>query len=520
LASSQEIEQKVNAANSLAKSIAGINSEIVRAQTQGQPPNDLLDRRDQLVRELNQYVQTSSIEADDGSMTIFVANSEPLVLGSTAKTLSVIKDEFGDPWKSQLVIQSGNTSTALNENNLGGGEIAGLLRFQNSDLQEGRNLLGRLTLSVSTAMNDQHKLGLDMDGNRGGNLFTQVELSSANVFTPTQSAPPAPRTRVNVGNATLDLAIGDITKFGASDYEVSFSSATQGAITRKSDGVVTTFDFGATNPVSVDGIDISIPSGVAVSGDRFLIKPYSTAATNITREFSLPRALAVASPVITRIGSANTGSLQLTSLKVNGQPSGLALPPSPTPPATTGAGVQLTFTAGPPSGYTVSGTNTPPEGFSGAYTPGVTVVPFTPNKAISIDGWQLTLTGAAKDGDVITVGNAKDTQYGGYYARNSGNASAMMDLRDVAMFDGAALTDGYAGLMSQIGIRAQSADYAATVSTSIASNVEKDRTGVAGVNLDEEAAKLIQYQQAYQASAKMIQIAQSIFNDLMSSLTG
>jgi flagellar hook-associated protein 1 FlgK len=95
----------------------------------------------------------------------------------------------------------------------------------------------------------------------------------------------------------------------------------------------------------------------------------------------------------------------------------------------------------------------------------------------------------------------------------------MMDLRDVAMFDGAALTDGYAGLMSQVGIRAQSANYAATVSTSIAGNVERDRTSVAGVNLDEEAGKLIQYQQAYQASAKMIQIAQSIFNDLISSMT-
>jgi flagellar hook-associated protein 1 FlgK len=151
--------------------------------------------------------------------------------------------------------------------------------------------------------------------------------------------------------------------------------------------------------------------------------------------------------------------------------------------------------------------------------PGVTVVPFTPNQAISIDGWQLTLTGSAKTGDVITVGNAKDTQYGSYYTRNAANAGAMMDLRDVAMFDGAALTDGYAGLMSQVGIRAQSANYAATVSTSIAGNVERDRTSVAGVNLDEEAGKLIQYQQAYQASAKMIQIAQSIFNDLISSMT-
>ena len=94
----------------------------------------------------------------------------------------------------------------------------------------------------------------------------------------------------------------------------------------------------------------------------------------------------------------------------------------------------------------------------------------------------------------------------------------MMKLRDVAMFDGAALTDGYASLISQIGIRSQSAAYASEVSSSIATNLEKDRTGVSGVNLDEEAAKLLQYQQAYQASAKMIQIAQSIFDTLMQGL--
>jgi flagellar hook-associated protein 1 FlgK len=88
----------------------------------------------------------------------------------------------------------------------------------------------------------------------------------------------------------------------------------------------------------------------------------------------------------------------------------------------------------------------------------------------------------------------------------------------VAMFDGGALTDGYAGLMAQIGVRAQSANYAAEVSRSIASSLEKDRAGVSGVNLDEEAAKLLQFQQAYQASAKMIQIAQNIFDTLMQGL--
>ncbi|MFZ3218486.1 MAG: flagellar basal body rod C-terminal domain-containing protein, partial [Rhodoferax sp.] len=102
---------------------------------------------------------------------------------------------------------------------------------------------------------------------------------------------------------------------------------------------------------------------------------------------------------------------------------------------------------------------------------------------------------------------------------SAGNAGAMLDLRDKATFDGAGLTDGYAGLMSQIGIRVQSAGYAAQVSDTIAINLERDRTSVSGVNLDEEASKLLQFQQAYQASAKMIQIANNIFDTLMQSMT-
>jgi len=95
----------------------------------------------------------------------------------------------------------------------------------------------------------------------------------------------------------------------------------------------------------------------------------------------------------------------------------------------------------------------------------------------------------------------------------------MMNLRETPMFDGAALTDGYAGLIAQIGIRTQSANFAAEVSTAIAANLEADRTSVSGVNLDEEASKLIQYQQAYQASAKTLQIAQSIFDTLIQTLS-
>jgi len=477
----QELDQKVTAINSLANSIAAVNDKIARAQGNGQTPNDLLDQRDQLVREMNRYIQTSSIPATDGTVGIFIGGSQPLVLGTTVAQLSLVADDFNDPLTSKLAITRSGQTITLDDAMLGGGEVSGLLRFQNTDLAEGRNLLGRLTLAVSTSMNDQHKLGLDLDGNAGGNLFTPTDLNtSGTILKPAAQAP----------STTLSLAIADVTKFVAADYEINFTAAAAGSITRKSDGMVTA--FGAL-PVTVDGLTISA-AGAANAGDRFLLKPFSTSASTIRAEFSTPRALAVASPVAGQMGIANTGSLQLESVLARTNP------PTNVP-------VTITFTGS--NTYTRSdavGTFT--------YTSGQ-VIEGTEPATTPLSQWSLTLQGIPKNGDTFTV----LAQPAAFRNLNAGNASAMMDLRDVAMFDGAALSDGYASLIAQIGIRTQSANYSAEVSGAIAANLETDRTGVSGVNLDEEAAKLIQYQQAYQASAKVIQIAQNIFDTLIQTIS-
>jgi flagellar hook-associated protein 1 len=506
---SQELRQKASAINSLAQGIADVNNQIAKAAGSGQPPNDLLDRRDQLVRELNQYVQTTSIAADDGTVGIFLAGSQPLVLGITVAPVSIVSDEFGDSLKSKLAISRNGSLVVMDENALGGGEVAGLLRFQNTDLVEGRNLLGRLTIAVSTAMNEQHSLGLDLDGNAGGNLFTPTTFGLQNIRKP---VPPA---TLNSGTGDISLTITDITKFAASDYEINFNSATSGTITRRSDGQL--FSFPQTPPplsgalANIDGLDISL-TGTPNVGDRFLIKPFSTSASNIGSVFSTPRNLAVASPVAGLMGATNQGSLKQVSINVRTVPIALATPAVFT---FTGSNTYTRSDELPVANATVY-TYTPGEAIEAQLPNNYPTLPYTYNQPLT--GWTFTLQGSPSAGDSFTVIDIKDPAYGVDFKLNAGNATAMKDLRDVAMFDGGALTDGYANLISQIGIRTQSASYAAQVSSSIASNLEKDRTGVSGVNLDEEASKLLQYQQAYQASAKMIQIAQNIFDTLIQGL--
>ena len=230
-------------------------------------------------------------------------------------------------------------------------------------------------------------------------------------------------------------------------------------------------------------------AGAANIGDRFLLKPLDGVADSMFVGFSSPRGLAMSSPVGASAQANNQGTLAIDKVVARSMP---------VPPAVT-----LTFTSA--DQYIRSDDpKLPPTFYS--YAPGQAI-----NYRAGTDtGWTLTLQGSPMAGDVISV--RPNTSSDG------GNAQNMLDLRDSVTFDGGPLIDGYASLIANIGTRVQSAQSAAMVSSNIAVNLEKDRSGVAGVNLDEEAAKMLQYQQAYQASGKMLQVAQNLFETLIQSL--
>ncbi len=519
----EDLKNSANTVNSLAKQMAAINEQIARATGNGQTPNDLLDQREQVIREINQYVQTTQIPADDGTIGLFVGGSQPLVLGTTATEVAV-GDSGTFPSSGQvklLFTRPGSPAIELDENMLGGGSISGLLRFNNTDLAEGRNLLGRMALAIGTTLNYQQTLGLTLDGVAGKPLFA---------------------TTPSVPGLTLGTAVGSIsftnsasfspTKFAASDYEVRFdATGVGGQVVRLSDGKTTSFtDIADLASEPIDGLTFQFTNTTPVTAnERVLFKPFSTAASDMKALVYSPRDLAVANPITAAMGTSNSGTLQLAGLQatgitwngsrpVNSGATGLSLPP------TTG-GVMLTFNAN--GKFTISGTAitpidmaaNPPKLLTGTGAP--PQYEYTSGQSIHIGGWSITLKGTPKDGDTVAIGNATPPPpalYTDNYTRNAGNATALMNLRDVKMFDESTLSDGYASAMAQVGTRTQSALFASDLSKSIAVNLENDRTAVSGVNLDEEAAKLLQYQQAYQASAKMLQIAQSVFDTLIQNL--
>lgn len=478
-----QLHDSVAAINNLARGIADVNQEIARAMGVGHDPNDLLDHRDQLIRDLNQYVQTTQIEADDGTVGVFVAGSQPLVLGQTVTPVQLTDGDFTDPATKKLAMQRGGVTVTLDEATLGGGSVSGLLRYHNTDLVDAGNLLGRMALAIGTKVNEQQALGLDLDGAIGAALFNLASIPAGYGAT------------TNTGTASVTANVSTLPTSGAtalvaSNYEVRFNAGGAIDVVRLTDGQLTSIPGpGPTTLIQIDGLDLNI-AGAGAVGDRFLVTPYAGAADGITTAFASPRALAMASPVAASVGTANTGTLVVERLAAKSNP----------PPAA----VTITFTG--PGTFTRSDT-------------GATVYAYTPSQAIEYDlvppattGWAVTLKGTPQAGDTLTIGPNP------YPLLDGGNAEAMLALRDVPMFDGAPLTDGYASLMSQVGIRVQGAQFASEVSTSIADNIERDRTAVAGVNLDEEAAKLLQFQQSYQAAAKMMQVAQNMFDTLMQGL--
>ncbi|QXZ09021.1 flagellar hook-associated protein FlgK [Comamonas sp. Y33R10-2] len=490
----QQMMNDVKVVNSLSEQVAALNGQISRALATGHSPNDLLDQRDQVVRDINKYVQTSQVAADDGSVSLFVGGSQALVLGVDAGKLSLQEStEYPGSGKMSLYFQQqGGKPIELSASMAGGGEIAGLLQFQNSDLAEGRNLLGRMAIAIGDQLNTQNKLGLTLSGQAGRDLF-KVPMQTFGSTTGAQWIQPD----------TPTVTVTDSSQLKASDYKIIFAAdAPKGQVVRMSDGKVTPFDnLAQLQGQSIDGLEFDLKvEGLA--GQTVLFKPVASAAHDIESLVHTGGDLAAANPVSAKINSLGDAALRLSSLTVSQGFAG-ALP----------AGTSLSFANGA-GGEVIYSITPAPAVASGVAATGV----FISGQAIELaKGLMVTLSGTpAIDG---ATSDSVSFAPNAFYGSDTGNASSFLSLRDAVIFDGTTtLSDGFSTAMAQIGTRTQSAAYAAKLSDTISQNLEGQRTAVSGVNLDEEAAKLLQYQQAYQASAKMLQVAQAIFDSVIQAV--
>jgi len=499
----QEVKSSVGTVNTLAQQVAKLNLQISQIRGTGQSPNDLLDERDRLVSQIGEFVNVTTVAADDGSVGLFIGGGQNLVLGSNANTLKAIPDPF-DSAKVQLALQEGGVNRPVMADSLQGGSIAGLLRFQNNDLSAANNLLGQMATALSGALNKQQSLGLDLSNpaQPGGALFS---VGSPRVLDASS----------NTGTASLTLQVSDPSQVQASDYDVSFDGSNY-TVTRRLDQQVVSGATGfaaadvATPPgVTFDGVTLQLTLGTPLAGDRFVLQPVASAAQNMRAVLSSPKGLAAAAPFVASMGSANTGTATVASLA--------AVDPAYDGTMTT----TITFddNNGTYSWSMTDGTTTttsPP-------APPATPLTWTAGTPISVNGFELDLDGVPKAGDVVTVAPTTSVQ------SNNGNALAFAGLADIGIVastplpNGSAgsaltITDAYASAISDIGVRVQGSKAATTISSGVATAAETARANASGVNLDEEAARLIQFQQSYQAAAKILQVAQSVFDTMLQTV--
>lgn len=481
-----DLKSTVAEVNQLTKSIAVANQRIAALRGSGQPANDVLDERDRLISQLSERIQVTRIEADDGTVGLFISGGQRLVLGGSATDLMVVPSDT-DSSRSALAMREGVTTRRIDDAGLGGGTMAGLLRFQNSDLVQARNLVGQMAAAVGGAVNAQQLRGLSLQQPIGSTpsqpMFSlgpqQALAQSGNVRDPNTNLP--------IGSVTLTIT--NPAALVASDYGLRESASSPGSwdLRRLSDGLVRPVNSGDV----VDGMQIVITN--AQAGDRFLLQPVARAANGMRALLSSPLDIAAASPLMATPAGTNTGTVATGDLVVTATP--LPFP---------GSSEQLQFyrLTPPVNGMDYEYVSS----ITGAATPWRTGLP-----VVGANGYTLQLSGVPADGDVINIDPTPATSL----ASNNGNARALLALRDGLIVGGRTMTDSWSQSLADMGVRVQSAESSASISAAVATQTEQVRSGQDGVNLDEEAARLIQYQQSYQAAAKVLQVAQSLFDTLL-----
>lgn len=481
-----EINASVNSINSYAKQIAQLNDSIDKAQSgsDGKPANDLLDQRDLIVQQLAGEIKVNVVE-QNGTYNVFIGNGQPLVISTKTFNLVPLTSTTDSSRLDVGYVAKGET-TRLSETALSGGRLSGLFEFRSGTLDATQNALGMVALGLATSFNAQHQLGQTQTGAMGGDFFKVT-------------GPTATASTDNAGSGVPSAAIVDISAMTQSDYRLQYDGSNYN-VTRMSDGNVTT--FGAF-PKTIDGINFGM-SGTPQTSDTYLIRPSIAAAGSFKVAFTDTASIAAAAPVVTAASANNSGAAAISAGTVSSGFVSTSLTPTST----------LSFTAGG-GGMTLSGFPNVPvtvtnNGFDTIFAAGAPVT-YTPGATMSFAGVSVSIDGQPNDGDSFTVGR------NGKGAGDSRNAVLMASLQSQNTLNNKTTSylGAYAQMVSLVGNKTREMEVTSSAANKLHAQAVQAQESESGVNLDEEAANLMRYQQAYQAAGKVMQTAGDLFQTLL-----
>ena len=468
------ITADVNQINSISTQISSLNTQIAQSSGSGQAPNQLLDQRDELVSNLSQLAGVTTTSNSDGSINVYLGNGQPLVLDQNTYQLSTVPNEFN---ASQLEVASTASDGASISSSITSGDLGGLLAARTQAIDPALNQLGQIATAVAQTANTQQGSGLDLNGQLGSALFSV-------------GAPVATGSSANTDATTASVTLSNIGALTSDNYLLSYkggaytlTDATTGA------NIALTGAGTGASPLTASSVGLSIVlSGTPASGDQFLIQPTAQAASTIGVAITDPSGLAAAGAIQTSVADTNTGSATIG-------PGTVLDPTNPNLLNTT----SIQFLT--PTTYSVNGAG------SFAYTSGGDV---------DLDGWQVQISGTPAAGDTFTV----QSNAGGTGDNTNALAAANQQTTGVLSNGTISVSGAVGAMISGAGAIAQQVNTAQTAQTAVNTQATTNVQSISGVNLDEEAANLMQWQQAYQASAQALSVANGLFTTFLDSING
>lgn len=480
---SGSLKDNINDVNTIGENIASINSKIIVALggTGGGLPNDLLDQRDKLIDDLSKLVNVSTNEQENGAVNVFIGSGQALVLGVTSNAIGVQPSAL-DPDAVDIVFKQGGANTIVTKF-MTGGEIGGTLRFKNEVLEPAINTLGEIAIGLSFSVNQQHANGIDLDGQQGLDFFTDPVVSNI---------------KVDANPGSLAVTVSDPSLIVNSDYKVTTDGTalpnTNYTITRLSDNSSISGVISAGTSIDYNGLTFDL-SSVDTNNEYRVISPTRDAAANFSLALTDPRDIAVALPVVSEVTASNTGTGGLSNIRITGLQAD-TLPDS----------VVLTYDDALKE-YTVTNATGGPLAYDSANNNGDS---YTVNVA-GFGDITFTLTGQPDETDTFSlIDNAGGTG-------DNRNAHFLADLQTSRTLSNgtASFQDVYSEIVVDVGRRTQSAEVNAAAQNGLLAQTVASKDAVSGVNLDEEAANLIRFQQAYQAASQVILTSRTIFDTLL-----
>lgn len=559
----ETLKSEINDVNKLAKAIADVNWKVVLAKevTQGEP-SDLLDQRERLLHQLSEKVVTRTNEQEDGSLNVFIGNGQTLVVGKRNAELDLRANQH-DPSVLEVTYRNQGSTDSIITKFMKGGSIGGLLDFRETMLDGAQNELGRIALGVSKTFNDQHRKGMTLKNELGGDFFKAIDKSS----------PLSLASNNNKGDYELKTTITNVDNLSVSDYTLNYNAGIYTLIKNSDETIVGKFNS-LPQEVSSEGITINLERGIKIeNGDSFLIRPTNAAARDFSVEIERTNDIAAASPIRVRTSVHNLGDAtplvknitnidapSFTAAKgtlspnitirfidethieliddkgkviqaqqidaqnksipaTSGIPADPGLPATEATPAT--AAIPATNDShekgeheiGDDEGEHDENEKTLPIETGIKYDPKVGINLF-PTPAGLDSGYAVQFSGDAKAGDTFVI------EYNSDGVGNNINALELGELqRKPTLANGTSnYGEVYGQLVSRVGSKTHELDVNREAQTILYGQAKAQREAVSGVNLDEEAANLVRYQQAYEANAKVIGAASEMFDTLINVL--